>query len=202
MRSKLITFEGIDGAGKTSVARGVHRALEKSGEEVVLTSEPTTTWVGEAVRRSLEEEAGPLTQALLFLADRAHHFKEIQGWLTAGKVVLCDRYADSTLAYQGTALEGVLPNPVDWLRGVGAPFTIPPQLTFLLLIEPKEALARISGRRRTLFEDEGFLQRVERQYLALARDNRFVKVDAARPLGMVVEEILGVIEARLLRGKA
>jgi dTMP kinase len=202
VRSKLITFEGIDGAGKTIVARGVCQALEASGEDVGLTSEPTATWVGEAVRRSLQEETDPLTRALLFLADRSHHFGEMQAWLSKGRVVLCDRYVDSTLAYQGTALEGVLPSPTDWLRGVGAPFTIPPHLTILLLIEPREALARISGRgQRTVFEDEGFLQRVQRQYLALAREDRFVKVDAARPLGIVVEEVLGVIRTRLRRGK-
>lgn len=202
MRSKLITFEGIDGAGKTSVALGVRRALEASGVEVVLTSEPTGTWVGEAVRRSLVEEVGPLTRALLFLADRAHHFGELQAWLAEGRVVLCDRYADSTLAYQGVALEGVLPNPTEWLRGVGAPFTIPPHLTILLLVEPREALARISDRgRRSLFEDEEFLERVQRRYIALAREDRFAKVDAGRPLGVVVEEVLDIIEKRLRGAK-
>ena len=82
----FIVFEGIDGSGKTTIARSIAEGLEKEGKRVYLTEEPTKTWLGEAVRRGIEEEKNPYTQALLFFADRAEHVREIKRKL--GKDIL------------------------------------------------------------------------------------------------------------------
>jgi dTMP kinase len=192
----LVTFEGIDGSGKSSLAKEVYGRLKARGVDAILTSEPTKGWVGDAVRKGIDEGLDPLTQALLFLADRAAHAPQIRTWLEEGKVVLCDRYADSTFAYQGVAMEGILPDPPDWLRRVGAPFTLSPDLTFLLVLEPREALARIAGRRRTLYEKEAYLARVQQRYRALARESRFVELDSSRSLGDLADEALKIMLKR------
>ncbi len=196
MRSKLITFEGIDGSGKSTLAAAVERRLRAEAVDAVLTSEPTKGWLGEVVRRSYAEGHPAVTQALLFLADRSLHVRSMQAWMAEGKVVLCDRYADSTLAYQGAALEGTVVRPVDWLRAAGAPFTPVPDLTFLLILEPKEALRRVGTRVRSLFEQESFLARVQERYLDLAREPRFVQLDATRSQEVLLQEVMETLRRR------
>ena len=111
MRAGFVTFEGIDGSGKTTVARLVADRLAEKGERVFLTAEPTKAWLGDAVRRSYEDDVGGLAESFLFLADRAAHQEEIRIHLDSGEIVLCDRYLDSTYAYQGARLEGIVPDP-------------------------------------------------------------------------------------------
>lgn len=196
MRSKLITFEGIDGSGKSTLAAAVERRLKAEGQDVVLTSEPTRGWLGDVVRRGYNEGLPPITVALLFLADRSLHSQRIQAWLAEGKVVLCDRYVDSTLAYQGVALRGAMPDPPAWLRSVGRPFTSPPDLTLLLVLPPAEALRRIGHRGKSPYEVEENLARVQEVYLDLARDQRFVKLDATRPPDLLTQEVIGTLQRR------
>lgn len=197
MRPAFVTFEGIDGSGKTTIARRVHRALRKSGVRVVLTSEPTRSWLGTAVRRSYRDDVGPFAESLLFLADRAVHSEEIRRWLRAGNVVLCDRYVDSTYAYQGARLARAMKDPIAWLRNVSAPFVVRPDLTFLLRVTPELGLRRIAGRKRHIrFEEKAFLGKVARVYDRLARDRRFVVLDGSRSAAETSDHIL-----RILRGR-
>jgi len=188
----FVVLEGIDGSGKTSVAKTVHETLVAEGRDAVLTSEPTRTWLGEAVRRGIEEDTEPVTESFLFLADRAAHTVHIREWLAAGKTVVCDRYTDSTLAYQGARLEGRVPDPVGWLRALSARVAIDPDLILLLRIPPRVGLERIASRdKRVRFEEAAFLERVAALYDALARENtRYRVLDASRPLPEVTETAL------------
>src|SRR2546428_245013 len=121
VRGRFITFEGIDGSGKTTIVHRIEPEFRKRGYTVVLTSEPTRTWLGDAVRKSYEDDVGPVAETFLFLADRARHTDEIRTWLRAGAIVVSDRYADSTYAYQGARLEGIVKDPIRWLQRVSAP---------------------------------------------------------------------------------
>ncbi len=201
VRGRFITFEGIDGSGKTTIAHRVGAALKKRGAKVVLTTEPTRTWLGDAVKRSYDDDVGPLAETFLFLADRARHTEAIREWLQAGAIVISDRYADSTYAYQGARLAGVVRDPVGWLRAVSAPAVVEPDLTFLLEVPPALGLRRIAGRaRRIRFETLRFLTKVAENYDRLARSRRWARIDATRPAGDVTREALAVIDRRRLAG--
>lgn len=179
--SLFVTLEGIDGAGKTVLAQGLRDDLRDVGVDAVLTEEPTGSWSGDAVRQAVEEGAAPRVQALLFLADRALHIETIREWLDAGRLVLCDRYHDSTLAYQGVALREELADPRGWLNEAAGPFLLEPDLTFLLLVEPEEALRRVEATRSpSPFERADYLAQVQDVYRDLAKSARFVVLDANR----------------------
>ncbi len=198
MRGRFITFEGIDGSGKTTIAHRVASGLRREGRRVVLTTEPTRSWLGEAVKRSYDDDVGPLAETFLFLADRARHTEEIRGWLAAGRTVISDRYADSTYAYQGARLEGIVEDPLGWLRSVSAPAIVEPDLTVLLEIPPAAGLRRIAGRaKRVRFETLRFLTKVARNYDRLARGRRWVRIDASKPATDVAREALDIIHRRL-----
>ncbi|MFQ6012367.1 MAG: dTMP kinase [Thermoplasmata archaeon] len=195
----FVTLEGIDGTGKTTLAGRLERRLRERGIDVVRTMEPTSSWVGEAVRRAVDEDADPRVQALLFLADRSLHTEEIEAWLADGLVVLCDRYHDSTLAYQGVALEGRVEDPRGWLERASEFLTLEPDLTLLLLLDPAEGLARKSTTRtRSPFERVAFLVKVQEAYQELAAGQpRFVKLDAALPNGELAKVAEGALLSRL-----
>ncbi len=203
MRGRFVTFEGIDGSGKTTIVHRIEPELRKRGYRVVLTSEPTRTWLGDAVRKSYEDDVGPLAETFLFLADRAAHTDRIREWLRTGAVVVSDRYADSTYAYQGARLEGIVKDPIRWLQRVSAPAILTPDLTILLEIPPRLGLRRIADRKRKIrFEKEGFLTRVAKNYDKLGRSPRFVRVDGSRTATEVARDAIEVIERRLgLRGR-
>lgn len=192
MSGVLITFEGIDGCGKTSVAQEVSNRLESAAKNVVLTQEPTKTWLGDAVKRGISEDHPALTEAFLFMADRASHSKMISKWLEEDKLVLCDRYADSTVCYQAAslALEGLEEDPFDWLRRIGDAFVLKPKLTILFDLDPREALERIQSRdKKTKFERVDFLDKVRENFLRLAEtEDRIEVVDATAPFENVAEE--------------
>jgi len=90
------------------------------------------------VRKSYDDDVGPLAETFLFLADRARHTEEIRTWLKDGTIVISDRYADSTYAYQGARLEGVVKDPIRWLQRVSSPAIQEPDLTILLEVPPRE----------------------------------------------------------------
>ncbi len=195
-----MTLEGIDGSGKSTLARHVHQRLQTRGLDAILTKEPTKSWLGDAVRRSVDEGLDPRAQTLLFLADRSLHVEEIKEWLAQDMVVVCDRYHDSTLAYQGVALEGRVSNPLEWIRRVSSPLLLKPDLTLLLVVDPVEGLARLSQvRERTPFEKPQFLKRVQELYLRLAKEPRFVKLDSSRPPEVLAREALSMVLSRLQR---
>jgi dTMP kinase len=203
VRGRFITVEGIDGAGKTTIVRRIGPELRKRGYHVVLTTEPTRTWLGDAVKRSFDDDVGPLAETFLFLADRARHTEQIRSWLAQGAIVLCDRYADSTFAYQGARLRGIVKDPIRWLTAVSAPAVLEPDLTILLEIPPRLGLRRIAGRKRKVrFEKEPFLALVAENYRRLARSRRFARIDGSRTAMVVARDAMAVIERRLgVRGR-
>lgn len=191
MVGKFITFEGIDGCGKSSVAQAIYEMLKAEEKDVILTQEPTRTWLGDAVKKGISEDHPALTEAFLFMADRASHMQEISGWLEEGRTVLCDRYADSTVCYQAAslALEGFKGDPFEWLRDISDRYVLRPDLTIVLDIEPVIAIERIQSRDRlTKFERADFLGAVRENFLRLGLiENRMEVVDAATSLEDVVE---------------
>ena len=198
LRGRFITLEGIDGAGKTTIAHRVESELRKKGHRVVLTTEPTRTWLGDAVKKSYDDDVGPLAETFLFLADRARHTAQIEEWLAKGALVVSDRYADSTYAYQGARLKGTVRNPIRWLQAVSAPAVIEPDLTILLDVSPRLGLRRIAGRKRKVrFEKERFLTEVARNYRRLAKGRRFVTIDGSRSAAEVTADVMRAIERRL-----
>jgi dTMP kinase len=191
----FVALEGLDGSGKTSVAAAVAGALQRGGREVVLTGEPTKTWLGDAVRRAIAEDTEAVTESFLFLADRAAHTAHIRRWLSEGKTVVCDRYTGSTLAYQGARLEGSVDDPVGWLRRLSGLVAVEPDLTVLLRVDPATGLARIAERgKRVRFEEAEFLRRVFARYETLAAEGGWRVVDAARALPAVTADVLAAVE--------
>ena len=182
MTGKFITFEGIDGSGKTTISQRVYSRLKEKNRDIILTHEPTDTWRGTMVTKAIEEKCDPVTIALAFMADRNEHVHQIRKWLKKDKSVMCDRYMDSTFAYQAAQLSSSLKNPLQWLQAVHQPFYLKPDITLLFDIEPKDALKRIK-RERSTFEKKNFLERVQKNYLLLAKDKkRFIVLDATLPI--------------------
>ena len=180
---RFYVFEGIDGSGKSTVAR-------------VLTAEPTGSWIGECVRRANKEDVGDFAEALLFMADRAQHTLEISRAVEEGKIVICDRYYVSTLAYQSVTLERLVPDPVLWLRAVNAPIIRRPDITFYFMIEPERAMKRMKDRdEKSKFEKIGFLKKVASIYeeMSLSDPSAHV-IDASRPLDEVFAEVLRAVQ--------
>jgi dTMP kinase len=194
-RGRFLVFEGIDGSGKSTVARTMHERMMAAGRPSVLTAEPTESWIGDMVRRGNKEAASPFTETLLYVADRAEHTAQIDKWLNEGKNVVCDRYVGSTLAYQALTLRPHLGEPArEWLRSVNAPFTLRPDVTFLLLLDPELAMERLGSRPgREKFEKLDFLRSVDEEYRRLAEKDGYVIIDAARPLEQVAEDVWNII---------
>jgi dTMP kinase len=140
----LITFEGGDGAGKSTLIQSLYRLLQERGESILQTRAPGGTPIGEKIRALLLDSKDPLTdqcELFLFLADRAEHMKEvIYPALQEGKIVLCDRFNDSTIAYQGVA-RGLDPKVVENCCLL-ATNNKTPDLTFYLDLPPKIGLER------------------------------------------------------------
>lgn len=174
-----MTLEGIDGSGKTTL----HKALGVylSDLNPVITCEPGSTWIGEAVRRAIREHADPVAEALLFIADHAAHLREVvRPALSEGRLVISDRYIDSRLVYQQVTLDGILPDPLSWLRAVHEGWTIIPDLTILLSVPVPVALKRTGTRGNgEHFEQESVLTKVQRYYMQLVEEDtaRFLILD-------------------------
>jgi dTMP kinase len=185
---RFITFEGIDGSGKSTVSELVYKELKNKDYEVVLTFEPTDTWIGKQVQKCIEKNTDPFVTAYTFIADRIEHCKKIQKWLGSDKIVLCDRYADSTYAYQGAQMQGLVDKPIKWLKELSKDRIIIPDRTFLFVINPKDSLKRIQNREKLLpFEKINFLEKVENNYIKLATGKQFLKIDATKPIAELVE---------------
>ena len=178
----LITIEGIDGTGKSTL----HAALRKPLTDLdpLFTREPSATWIGDQVRRAIAEEIDPVAEALLFVADHAAHLaRVVRPALAEGRLVISDRYIDSRYAYQSVMLEDAIPEPMALLKQVHDAWTIVPDLTILHVIPVERALARLGeDRKREHFEEPAFLERVQRNYFTLAEEepSRFVLVDAQK----------------------
>ncbi len=208
MKSRFITFEGIEGSGKTTVSREVRRSLENAGVAVTHAREPGGTAVSEAIRGLLLDpgrtEMDPRAELFLYLASRAQLVAEvIRPALAAGRSVVCDRYLDASVAYQGWA-RGLGEKFVDALNAAAVGNAVPDR-TFLLDLAVAEGLGRGPARReaegtavrdRLEREDTGFHERVREGYLRLAKreKKRIAVIDASRPLEEVVRMILGNLE--------
>jgi dTMP kinase len=202
MRGLFVTFEGVEGSGKTTVAKAIAENLRQKGLTVTVTAEPGTTSVGRQIRQLLAtvDERTAWTETFLFLADRAEHVaKVIKPALERGEIVLCDRFTDSTIAYQGFGL-GL---PLEWLMQLNSIATngLVPDLTLLLDIDPEMGLKR--SQRETVFERRSldFHQRVRWGYLWLAKQepHRVKVIDASQPLESVLTQALRLVEEELAR---
>ena len=183
----LITLEGIDGSGKSTL----HLALQEllADLDPVFTREPGATWVGESVRRAIAEQIDPVTEATLFVADHAAHLaKIIRPALADNKLVISDRYCDSRYAYQAVTLKGVISHPEEWLKAMHDSWSIVPDRTFLCVLPVDEALVRLKPlNEREHFEKRDVLENVQNNYLKIARadPSRFVIIDAMKEKGEI-----------------
>jgi dTMP kinase len=200
----FVTLEGPEGSGKTVVARRLAEELQRLGRRVVLTREPGGTRLGERVREVLlgRSDLGidPRADALLFNAARAQLVAEvIRPALARGEVVLCARFADSTLAYQGHGA-GL---PIDELREIARVATggLEPDLTILLDVDPEVGIRRKAPGARNRFEsiDLAFPRRVRDGFLALAREApaRWRVVDSSRHIDRVFDDALALVQAEI-----
>jgi dTMP kinase len=185
---KFVTFEGIDGSGKSTILRIVYELLKSKGYDVVLTVEPTDSWLGKYVQECIESDSDPFVTAFVFIADRIEHCRQIKKWLNEGKIVLCDRYAESTYAYQGVQLQELMKNPIRWLKELSYDRIIIPDRTFVFVIDPEKSIDRIQNRDKlTSFEKVSFLKKVHENYLKIAVEDRFFKLDATKKIDDLVK---------------
>ena len=193
----LVSLEGPEGAGKTSVLEALIPILEDRGVEVLTTREPGGVLIGEKIREVILDpshtEMDPKTELLLYIASRRQHLVEkVLPALAAGKLVIMDRFIDSSVAYQGFG-RGLDIDAINWLNEF-ATDGLKPDLTLYFDIEVEEGLARIaanSDREVNRLDMEGLdLHRKVRQgYLSLIEreGNRIEKIDASLPLDQVIE---------------
>jgi dTMP kinase len=202
----FITFEGSEGCGKSTQIALLAESLRSSGQDPLLIREPGGTPAGETIRHLLQhapegENLVPEAEILLFAASRAQLVREtILPALAAGRVVISDRFLDSTTVYQGVARR----IPPDQTARINA-FAVGgclPDVTFLLDLDRKTSLARIHAGKRSLDrierESEEFFDAVRAGYLKLALENpdRIVLVDASRPVDAIAKEIQSAILQR------
>jgi dTMP kinase len=203
---RLITVEGLDGAGKTTLVAGVTRELAARGRELLVLREPGGVELSERIRvlvKDAELSVDPRAEALLYAAARAQLVAEqLVPLLDGGQWVLLDRFVDSSLAYQGAG-RGL---GIEEIRTLNAFATggLTPDRTLLLRIDPAVGRARIAGREADRLElaGEAFFAEVARAYDALARaePERFAVIEADRPPEQVLADALAALEPLLSAG--
>jgi dTMP kinase len=199
----FVTFEGIDGSGKTTQVAALEAELRARGQDVVVTREPGGTPLGEGIRRLLLEgpEMTPWAEAALFAAARAELVERvIRPALERGTIVLCDRYLDSSVVYQGMA-RGLGVAAVSELS-LAATGGLLPDVTIVLLLDAEAASERQRDELDRLEREEGeFLRAVAEGYRALVAtgSGRFVGIDASRAPEEVAREVFRAVERRLAR---
>ena len=196
MRKKgyFVVFEGIDGGGKSTQIKLLAEYFKQRGFEIKLQMEPTNAPIGTLLwkyMKSNNRSFDPVTEALLFAADRIEHGKTIQKALDEKKVVICDRYIHSSLAYQGSA--GV---DTVWMQSLNR-HALRPNLVILLDIDPSKGLDRVSDRKKTVFEEYEYLKKVRAEYLRYAELGEMVVIDAVQSIEDVHKDILVHIEILL-----
>jgi dTMP kinase len=202
----FISFEGIDGAGKSTHIAPLAAALREQGRTVVLTREPGGTALAEKIRAlALNDAMDPLAEALLMFAARRDHLQQvIEPALAAGQVVLCDRFTDATFAYQGGGRGfdlAVLGQLEQWVQALPGGTIRQPDLTLLFELAPEIAAQRLAGVRvPDKFESQPveFFRSVAAGYDRRARQDpaRFVRVAADRPRDAVWEDVLAAIRRK------
>jgi dTMP kinase len=204
----FITFEGIEGCGKSTQLKLAAQALEKQDFRICCTREPGGTGVGTQIRKILlsESSAGlaPLSEALLYMADRFQHIQDvIRPAINEGQIVLCDRYHDSTIAYQGYARK----IPLALLDSIWKTSALDPDLTILLDLDPEQGLDRslkkLAAQQmdESRFEKEAlqFHQDVRNGFLSLANQNpnRIKVIDASGSVEEVNHRVMRILDERL-----
>lgn len=205
-RGRFITFEGGEGTGKSTQVRLLATYLSQSGIEVVQTREPGGSPSAEDIRPLLVTGAAdrwsPMAETLLFLAARVEHWRQvIEPALDSGAHVVCDRFLDSTMAYQAYA-GGIQPRAIAELHRLALP-GVEPDLTFVLDMPVEEGLRRAATRRdaETRFERKGraFHDRLRQGFLDIAQraPKRCLTIDATQPIERVHAAVLGALKTRL-----
>ncbi|MFN3598800.1 MAG: dTMP kinase [Aquificaceae bacterium] len=194
----LITFEGIDGAGKSTQARLLFEHLKKLGYKVSLYRDPGSTDIAEKIREIiLSFSMDPTTELLLFEGARSSLvWEKIFPDLKEGKIVIVDRFIDSTLAYQGYGRELNL-GTVNILNHIAIRGK-KPDITFLLNIPLEVALQRLKGK-RTRFEEEAYLRKVKDAFILIAHQekDRIVVLDGTKGQKEILQDVLKVLKERL-----
>jgi dTMP kinase len=203
MGGLFITFEGIEGSGKSTQAKMLFDHLKAKHPECLLTREPGGTKISEKIREIILDEANvemaPRTELFLYCASRSQHVEEvIRPALNSSKVVISDRYADATVAYQGAGRD-LAPATVTELNRV-ATQSVVPDVTFLLDLPVKVGLSRIHREDRIEKEEEQFHDRVRNGYLEMAarEPGRIVVLDGEKNQNEIHSEVVGAL-APLLR---
>lgn len=206
MKGVFITFEGIDGAGKSSHVQSLADAFRAQGRAVTVTREPGGTPLAEKLRSvALNDAMDPLTEALvMFAARRDHLLQVIEPALARGDVVLCDRFTDATFAYQGGGRGfdwEVLAQLERWVQSTAAAALREPDLTLLFEIDPHVAAQRLAGARvPDKFESQpaAFFAKVAAGYDRRAREasRRFARIRGDQPLEAVWGEVLSAVRAK------
>ncbi|MEM2980215.1 MAG: dTMP kinase [Thermoproteota archaeon] len=187
-----ISFEGIDGSGKTTVSTNFYLKLRENGYQCFYTVEPTFMRVGSLIRlhASRIRNIPQYYLALLFAADRVEHYERIiRKKLEKGFHVVSDRYVHSSIAYQGGLL-----NDLEWVRTINNKIPLP-DLAIYLDIDPEKALQRkrVSGP----FEEVLILRKIRSAYLRLVENGELVMVDAEKPLNEVLKDVFNIVRDRL-----
>ncbi|MFQ6792461.1 dTMP kinase [Thomasclavelia sp.] len=206
MRGKFITFEGPDGSGKTTVSKIVYKKLQEQGYPVLLTREPGGIDISEQIRNIILDKKNVMmdvrTEALLYAAARRQHLVEkVEPALAQGYIVICDRFVDSSLAYQGVARNIGIDEVYQLnLFAIG---NIKPDATIFFDLPYEVGLARISqsdrvGDRLDL-ESNDFHKKVYEGYMTICNKfaNRITKIDANRSIDEVVEQVMNIIESKI-----
>lgn len=206
MKGVFITFEGIDGAGKSSHVQSLADAFRAQGRAVTVTREPGGTPLAEKLRAlALNDAMDPLTEALVMFAARRDHLQQvIEPALARGDVVLCDRFTDATFAYQGGGRGfdwEVLRELERWVQSTPAAALRKPDLTLLFEIDPRIAAERLAGARvPDKFESQPaeFFAKVAAGYDRRARDDagRFARIDGGQQREAVWRDVVAAVRAK------
>lgn len=195
----FITFEGGEGTGKTTQINILKKYLEDQGLEVIITREPGGVTSAENIRAVIfDNEIDPITETMLYAAARREHYiKKIKPALDAGKIVICDRFIDSSIVYQGI-VRGV---GVDLVENINkyAINNIEPDLTIFFDLDPEIGLKRVSLRNEQMnrFDKESldFHLKVRKGYKLLSKTrNRFVLIDASKSIEDVTKQIINIMK--------
>ena len=195
----FITFEGGEGTGKTTQINILKKYLEDQGLEVIITREPGGVTSAENIRAVIfDNEIDPITETMLYAAARREHYiKKIKPALEAGKIVICDRFIDSSIVYQGI-VRGV---GVDLVENINkyAINNVEPDLTIFFDLDPEIGLKRVSLRNEQMnrFDKESldFHLKVRKGYKLLSKTrNRFVLIDASKSIEEVTKQIINIMK--------
>jgi len=189
-RGAFICIEGIDASGKTTQARRLVRNLRRKGFDAVYTIEPSSGNAGRLIRRYVldRKRRVPIAvEALLFAADRVEHVEtEIKPALEKGKIVVCDRYIYSTLAYQGAA--GL---DLEWIEQINK-LALKPNLALLIDV-PIDVVVKRLRRKRTVMETTQNLQKVREVYMKMVQEQRLTLIDGDKPIREIEKNILDAV---------